>query len=100
MTDSEDDLDENFMMSKSSKALLGRRQRFHSVNTDTEPITKRRLSYSKEMEDLFIATFPLDTDITRLKLELMVERGIIMDESVEYVEHIFKKNKVPTKRSL
>eukprot|EP00343_Euplotes_focardii_P008546 CAMPEP_0205820142 /NCGR_PEP_ID=MMETSP0206-20130828/2748_1 /ASSEMBLY_ACC=CAM_ASM_000279 /TAXON_ID=36767 /ORGANISM="Euplotes focardii, Strain TN1" /LENGTH=90 /DNA_ID=CAMNT_0053114569 /DNA_START=221 /DNA_END=490 /DNA_ORIENTATION=- len=90
MTDSEEDNEDKKGCLKPPKKSFVKRQRFKSENnfqlkSDDKPIDQRRLSYTKEMEELFIATFPVDCEIPRFRLESMVDFGLIMDESPEYV---------------
>lgn len=60
-SDADDDSSEEEKKSDSSmKGLVTKRQRFKSVSQVSVPsIRKRRLSYSKTTEELFLATFPV-----------------------------------------
>ena len=99
LTDSEEDSEENknFKLIKSSHK---KRERFKSEIVDWEPMNKRRLSYSKDIEELFIATFPVDCNIPKAGLDDLVEKGKIMDEDPEYVEFVFKRSKFYSKKSM
>ncbi|CAI2359408.1 unnamed protein product [Moneuplotes crassus] len=96
--DSDDELEEN--KGGLVKLPKKKRQRFKSETVDIIPINQKRLSYSQKQEEYFIASFPVDCKITRSKLEDFVHRGIIMDESPEYVEYLYRKERMQYNTSI
>jgi hypothetical protein len=96
---STDEEEEEKSYHKSVSKSKEKRRRFMSVSITKGPTTThRRLSYWEICEEQFIATFPVDYNVSTLELEEMVKQGVIMDENPEYVYHIHKKQKKLTKK--
>ena len=93
-SDADEESEEEKDLRGNSKGYFKKRQRFRSVSTQKDvSLRKRRLSFSDTLEELFIATFPVSSKIDKGDLEDLVEEGVIMDESQEYVEHLHRKRK-------